>query len=350
MSESGNIAQIVRAFGKLIILAISPLAIYQARGTEIAVNTYDAATGINGFHEIKTIFIDLDRKAITNEFSISNDGEIINMVPIQYVSFQDTLLITAITRDCYCKNTSVGENNSTIIIINKTQKSLTRRLELSHTMITDFVEINSSQFYISGAKSENDQNIDLDGRYNLDNEFSVSRIQQENEDYYPNTINGIAQDNYAFRINDNVFYTIDDGKYYLMRTDGSNRVLSSLSLESIVSRNCIFGSRDSMIYVFSLNYELHENGEIQNGNRQNWVTPNVRLYNQSDFSLLDSIVIHNYGEGESISGSRGIAKLIGPYMYFYFGESDDMNILYPAMLFIFDTRTNEATWLRVGWR
>ena len=171
--------------------------------------------GINGFHEIKTVFIDLDRKAITNELSIGSDGEIINMIPVQYVSSRDTLLITAITRDCYCKNTSVGENNSTVIIMNKTRKSITRQLELSHTMITDFQEINDNEFYISGDKWEHDQNIDLDGKYNLDNELSIRSFERENADYYPNTINGIAQDNYAFRIKDDCYYTIYDGKYYL---------------------------------------------------------------------------------------------------------------------------------------
>jgi hypothetical protein len=65
---------------------------------------------------------------------------------------------------------------------------------------------------------------------------------------------------------------------------------------------------------------------------------------------MDSIPIPDYPEGDFISGSYGPAELVGPYIVYYFGESNDLGQLYPAMLFIFDTRTNEATWLRVGWR
>jgi hypothetical protein len=55
-------------------------------------------------------------------------------------------------------------------------------------------------------------------------------------------------------------------------------------------------------------------------------------------------------EGGYIINEIGECDNIGPYMVYYYFAQEDYRYFSPAMLFIFDTRTNEATWLRVGWR
>jgi hypothetical protein len=123
-----------------------------------------------------------------------------------------------------------------------------------------------------------------------------------------------------------------------------------LRLENYESRNSIFAVLDTIIYVFSLNYELHFKGRIEKGYGQDWIDANVRMFNIRNFVLLDSLSLPDYPEGDFISGSYGVGEVKGPFITYYFGQSGDMQLVYPAMLFIFDTRTNEATWLRVGWR
>jgi len=66
---------------------------------------------------------------------------------------------------------------------------------------------------------------------------------------------------------------------------------------------------------------------------------------------MESLAIQ-YPNSDSgyIGSGYGPCERIGPYFIYYFFDGEDYRYFSPAMLFIFDTRTNQATWLRVGWR
>jgi hypothetical protein len=112
----------------------------------------------------------------------------------------------------------------------------------------------------------------------------------------------------------------------------------------------LFAVKNNLLYIFNLNYEIRFKNKIVKGYGQDWIESNVRVINLENFSLIDSIQVPDYPEGDYISGSSGVADVVGNYIVYYFGSSNDMEIFAPAMLFIFDTRTNQAAWLRVGWR
>ena len=74
----------------------------------------------------------------------------------------------------------------------------------------------------------------------------------------------------------------------------------------------------------------------------------ICIYNPSTLDQTDSI---SYSVGESYAAMEiGPAESLGPYLYYYYFWQDGYEGFDPAYLLIFDTRTNEATWLRVGWR
>lgn len=106
---------------------------------------------------------------------------------------------------------------------------------------------------------------------------------------------------------------------------------------------------DSLLYVFSLSYDIPREG--QRVQRRNDAPSFLKKYSTGPFTLVDSIYIPNIiPTDEYVRNEIGQCDQVGSFIVYYFFKSDDYRYFSPAMLFIFDTRTNEASWLRVGWR
>ncbi len=107
------------------------------------------------------------------------------------------------------------------------------------------------------------------------------------------------------------------------------------------------------LYLFSLNYINHSRiPELERVYGQSWIKPKLRIFDPANFKLLETVPIPDCPPDNCPGrNSGGVAETIGDYIVYYFFHGEDSLLeYYPAMLFIFDTRTNEATWLRVGWR
>jgi hypothetical protein len=139
--------------------------------------------------------------------------------------------------------------------------------------------------------------------------------------------------------------------YILMLNAQRTRILDSLSVGNFLAYSQLFGvsAADSLLYIFSLSYDIPRGGG-RLAHRNN--APSfVRKYRVADFSLTDSISVPNIvPDTDYVRNELGPCDVVGPFMVYYFFKGDDYRYFSPAMLFIFDTRTNEATWLRVGWR
>ena len=150
---------------------------------------------------------------------------------------------------------------------------------------------------------------------------------------------------------------VKDNDAYLLLIDLPEKSLrASLSIADYASMTPRFAlSRDdSLIYVFLLNESCWDNadyGEVP------IPRPNiVKIYSARDLTLRDSIRIADPPSDSSCASmgydvyDSNICAREGKYLIYFFSGFNGLERFVPALLFIFDTRTNEATWLRVGWR
>jgi len=145
---------------------------------------------------------------------------------------------------------------------------------------------------------------------------------------------------------------IDTGIYLLKLNVDSGLLSDSLMIDNAVNRLYLFGfnESDSAIYVFYMNYTRMS--PLYPELRKTTIDPSyVKIYSYDDFSLVDSVEI-NYPPLDSgyIQGISSSIDKVGPYFVYFDLVQENRAYFSPAMLFIFDTRTNEASWLRVGWR
>jgi hypothetical protein len=351
MLENGSIGQTAKNFGKalaFLVLLFSYLS--TAKAFDIAVNCYDTSRGVGGFYYIKTKVVNLDTKQVAWECTIADEGEIVNLYPVQVSLLRDTLLLTAINDSCFCKNTAIGGHNTKLAIVDMNTYELTEQRDLPRHIIYRFKNSDENEIFIRGSRFVANNPISIDGIYRLPTNHVLEKIRNVDIDYNPYTRIILAPDELAQWVGDNIYFDVFDAHYYLIKLGGNDIIADTVRLENFESRNMVVALKDTILYVFSLNYETHLIGESYKGYGQNWILANLRRYSVNEFALLDSIPILDYPEGDFINGAYGPAKVTGPYIVYYFGDSNDMGQLYPAMLFIFDTRTNEATWLRVGWR
>ncbi len=321
-----------------------------ASGQISAINCYDSNGIANSYYPILTKFVNLNTKQVIAQINIASEGEIVNIYPAQITVGQDTLLVSAVNTRCYCKNTSVGDYNCHIAIINKITQKLEAEHDFPHQIFTSISSVYPDTLLINGSLIEDGHNTPIDGFYILGKNLALEKAKEADIYVHPNTIRSLDSKGLAYLINDNIYYDIYDLHYYIIKANLEHNVMDTLRLENYEGRNAVFAALDSVLYVFSLNYETRFKGRVEKVYGQGWIDANVRMFNIRNFALLDSQSIPDYPEDDFVSGSYGVGEISGPYITYYFGEAGDMEILYPAMLFIFDTRTNEATWLRVGWR
>jgi hypothetical protein len=340
----------VTIFGSIfaVLLLLAPFDF--AAAYIYSVNCYDTTLGTSGFYIIKTKFIDLDNKVISREITTSQEGDIINIKPIEIALPRDTILLSIIMNNCYCKNTRPGNYDCLISILNKLSRNIILHINIPGQMITGIMPDIDGLIYLKGILRENDNYSEIDGIYELGDNFNLNKIRNIPSDYFPNSLIINSTGEMARKIKDNIYYDVFQGNYYIMKTNDTGILIDTLRLENFESRNMIFSLVDTILYIFSLNYEVHLPGENYKGYHQDWIEANVRKYNSNTFALIDSIPLPDYPEGDFIGGSYGVGDIVGPYIVYYYGEEGNLELLYPAMLFIFDTRTNEASWLRVGWR
>jgi hypothetical protein len=152
----------------------------------------------------------------------------------------------------------------------------------------------------------------------------------------------------------NLYYSLNNSRYWLIRiNNGGSLVTDSLMAEDGSPSSAIFAYHPvtNKIYIFHLNFEQHGKfSELDKNYGDRWIQPQVLVYDPDTFQLMERHTITDFIPGNYPLVENGPADVIGDYIVYYFFDDEWMGKFNPAMLFIFDTRTNEATWLRVGWR
>ena len=186
-----------------------------------------------------------------------------------------------------------------------------------------------------------------------DMKIKIERIGKyiyRDEDYP--TVGGFRYFHQIAADNVRVFWVLDDrGKYLLLIDKAESNLIDSLNISTELNYSNLFALSvdNSTIYVFYIDCFC-----------KGWRTPTklestapnfLKRYSTVDLSLIDSLCIPSPCTDsiclEYVSTS---CERVGDYLVYFFMQTAHIEWYPPALLFIFDTRTNEANWLRVGWR
>jgi hypothetical protein len=150
----------------------------------------------------------------------------------------------------------------------------------------------------------------------------------------------------------------DNNQFYFDLVDGTLAVIFSTdSLGNIIKERIVgdktqevvaigYNPDSNLIYVFIFKFYLETfHPPIASGDT---IVNNLYIYNSTDFTPVDNIPLGP--EPYFLVNDLGKADYYDGRFVYYFSAGEGGDAFLPAPLLIFDTRTNEATWLRVGWR
>jgi hypothetical protein len=308
---------------------------------------------------VRALFVDLDRKEVSSEIVIANQGQILNKKALPVSRNTDTLLISAVKAGCYCDNSVAGVEYTVLSVIDSHTRNLVLSRADSDLSVHTFERQPHNRVYVGGS-SDRIQRRTVSGDFTLGADFRFTLRNQRPGDYAYDLYPGLGPFSYlrGFEPQINLY----KGFGCIIRTDSDRtRILDTLRLNTqyilvdtamstnIADRSHIVAIIDTLLFDFNLNYEFY--GEtITKTYDEERIDSHLRIYRISDFAPIDSIPVADYPPGDYPDGTFDVADVVGPYIVYYFFGREGIWKYAPAMLFIFDTRTNEATWLRVGWR
>ncbi|HBY99923.1 MAG TPA: hypothetical protein DEO84_01260 [candidate division Zixibacteria bacterium] len=219
---------------------------------------------------------------------------------------------------------------------------------------------------ILSMEKNNEMSSSITPSYIMDNNFNLQRAQPGKDFKYAggNTkgIDDIGRFKYIGPINRNdnpngIFSSLDvsEGSHWLLNLNGKHdAVIDSLPIDIDKVATTIFNyhPKAQKFYMINFNYVNYNLiSDVESDNGQCCIEPRLLIYNPTNLKLLQIMPLPDYTL--DICPARlgtWYAEIVGDYLVYNFPRGEFGPGYRPAMLFIFDTRTNEATWLRVGWR
>ncbi len=335
-------------YGRIALVVVFLVGITSnPRAQEYVVNTYDEDPNGN-LMLVKTKFINLDTKVITDETTIAPSGYILNRKPVHIRINNSPFLISSVMQGCYCKNSVPGIKTSIVSIIDFQSRQLVFDYSDTNMIINSIVQQDNSIFLSSEVKHPNRRLIK--GDFHITGNYQFVLINQHPNSYRPNIFRNLGRFNFYETLDTlrQLYKTWDSENRYVVKTNRST-ILDSLRINNNPHRSIVFAVIDSLLYVFHQNFEFYSKF-TRKSRDEDRIQSHVIIYNNADFTVLDSLVIPDYPEGEYILDEFDVADVVDDFIVYYFAQPGGLEDYTPAMLFIFDTRTNEATWLRVGWR
>jgi hypothetical protein len=339
-------------FLKTIVIA----AIYSI-STPYAANILDIVTygDVNWHSNIVIKRIDLEQKAVIQSTQLSFGGEIITKNPIRF-SVNNSLRLIISTDGVPGKNCEARYPISYYAFIDDSLNVIYVD-SIPHVGIYDIIVSRNDSLILLVSEPVNDIAVATHyAKYSLLNNLVLNQESAIPASFNPDNIPIIGTHNNLRSIGNNrgnLFWDLDDNfKIHLFNINQLNRsIRGDLIIGDIIAYSQLLAlSLDtSSIYAFSLSYDIPHGGGLVS--TRNTRPSYLKKYSVLNFQRIDSIAIPNLvADSDYTSNEHGLCHQKGPYLYYYFFKSDDYRYFSPAMLFIFDTRTNEARWLRVGWR
>ena len=348
------------AYALLVVFTFQVAAI--VHGQAYFVNAYIAEdNSITDSMQVRIIMVDLDEASITSTAVVSGSGTILNKIPISVPTSRDTLLISFCAKGMMAKNSfpDAVDYGLHYSVTNKRNGSLDilRSDHISAGRISLLQQVPAENGFRLGVVSDTSDNYILPaGLYTLDGDSRFTFLQSVSIDEIPGSLGNISGFALLRKVwgaeKYRLYHSFHNTQYWLVKlNDQLDDVIDSLQLRHSGGQATIYAfhaARDKF-YCFHVNYEIH--GQYTYKFRQDYyIDPEVLIYDPQTLQLLAQYPITDYPEGNYPGRENGLADIVGDYIIYYFFEDDWMGIYAPAMLFIFDTRTNEASWLRVGWR
>lgn len=299
--------------------------------------------------------IDLNLKSVIKKIQLPITGEIITKYPLKFdVNNPHRLIIS--TDGEPCKNCD-GINTRSYYAIIDDSLNIIHIDSIPKTGIYDVIFAQNDTLVLLVNEPKDDTSLIIhDVKYYISDSSILQRVGKISPTFNPKAtpVVGSYIDLRTVGNNkNNILWDLGDhNDLHLIKIDISNdSILTDKTIGDFLAYSQLLAlSEDTnFIYVFSLSYDIPRGGGLleSRNNKPSY----VKMYDISNFRQVDSIMIPNIAEDSNYTSNElGLCDKIGQFRVYYFFKSDDGRYFSPAMLFIFDTRTNEARWLRVGWR
>jgi hypothetical protein len=299
--------------------------------------------------------VDLENRSITAQTTIPIHGNIAFRAPIK-IQLRNRLLLASVTNDGI-----IGKNSAALDSLVSNYAVLDSNLQIlrighlfnMHFLMESDYPISPFQ-HLKYIRGTGENSVEYTGRPVFSRDLDINILDSIPYIYrdidYP-IINRFQHFKKVSFDNNIIYWNVIEQGLYLIKLDVSNRqLLDSTRLAENLEHGYLFGLLgDSLIYSFVINYNSISGGP---GIEKLTIDPSYLIkYDARNFEKVDSIPLPypslDYGYVQPEIGS---CEKVGPFFVYYFFLQENFTHFSPAMLFIFDTRTNETTWLRVGWR
>jgi hypothetical protein len=319
-------------------------------------NTYWLCSYVNNYTDSSNIQLqkfDLDRKQIVTSIRVPLRGEIDPKTPLLLKRDNHKYMVILTVNGVIGKNTNLLGNWVTYYLVYDIMGNQLGVDSLLGMHLFDFSTSSGESIKLTCVDRTRRGEPVLKAYMTMDSNAKITlTFNGEEDDIIGPTIGRFKHYQRLFSNNNRFFSHLDrEGLYLLSLNTGNNALLDSMKIDDSFKRSYLFGlsENDSNIYLFQLNY--NELGGPSSLNKSEMDSSYLKILNAQTFDLMDSVHIHNPPlELGYTFGEIGTCDKVGPYLVYYFFKGEDYRYYSPAMLFIFDTRTNQASWLRVGWR
>jgi len=331
----------------LVIIFVRDIVVAQ---DDYYINTYLATD--SGIFRNALLKIDLRSRRVADSLAFYINGEFLQKRPLSLANFdRGNYSLDFIINGLSGKNSEMtGQVNTHYFVINNRILNIVRQDSLIGAQLTRIRQVRGDSIFVdliddqSGGWRRANYRMERNG---LDLREIDRQLPHQNDhiiigDYRdPITINNMGNRKY--------YYDLVDGEMaVLFAADSLGTILNEHIVGNISQETIIIGfnTRDSLIYYATLKFKLLSTDPEYSSNDS--IRNEIIRLNANSFVVVDSLSLE---PGIAYFANEiGAADFVGDLLVYYFSKGDGYKRFDPAYMLIFDTRTNEATWLRVGWR
>ena len=294
--------------------------------------------------------IDLDNKAILFSKEIPLTGEICLRIPIQINHQNMNYFFLSTVFGLPGHNTPAGTPYGYYALIDDNGQVL----QIDSLYNTDF--LHPIDTLVNGVEYIDSTGANIIATLSINDEYDVV-IKNLGENTYPDsiypTIGGFRYFNKIDSQNDRVYWNVEKQGIYLLIIDKDKKqLIDSLNIVAQKEYFYIFGLSLDESKIYSFYIDCYCKDYLNDPGMLGKIDPSyLKRYSSADLSIVDSLDIPNpCSDSACIGENWAVCDRVDNYLVYFVTEMVHPEIFLPAKLFIFDTRTNQATWLRVGWR
>jgi hypothetical protein len=317
------------------------------------VNSYALAENVDA---INTIYkIDLVSRSVVDSISLPISGEFLQNRPIQFAVRGNDYLISFVNAGLAGKNSvATGRSAAEYAVVERDQFRLVGHDSLPFVFIYDIKHPDGDFLILEWLDETPGQEGHFRGTYSMDSRDLRLHRQQRREHR--------SRDDSVLVIGDHlnpvplllnhlprIYWDLVDGsRIVLFKTDSHGDISNQLQIGDRALSSVLVGYNpdNELVYYFQFCYVLASYSPPKTS--PDSINNEVHLIRPGDFSIEE--IVQMPAPPQVVSNELGSVEFVSGQFVYYFSGSENYRYFLPAMLFIFDTRTNEATWLRVGWR